>query len=481
MLLASSRRWLRCNRLPLAFFAALTALYSTLAIRRHLTFHTAGWDLGIFEQAIRNYAALRPPIAILKGPDYNLLGDHFHPILMLVAPIYAAIPSPVTLLVVQAVLFALAVVPLMGWAGRALGQPASIAVGLVYGLSFGIASALGFDFHEIAFAVPMIAFSLSALGQGRLRAAAAWALPLILVKEDLGLTVVAVVGILIARRGARRLGILTAVVGAVATVVEIAVILPSFNTSGGYGYWSKVSAHPILTVLFTSSGEKLTTLFVTLGVAGFACLLSPIALAAVPTLLWRFASDDKNYWGTGYHYSAVLMPIMVAALIDGLCRLHRRRCGLLAMRGSSSAQRQQTTATRGLSWAARACMTLALLVTAALIPDHALAQLASPELWTVTARDAAITRALALIPDNVRVAATDDIVPHLTSRDSVTLFGLRPLVATRPEWILVDAHSPRHFLISDSRQLEDLLEAEKQGYGVVMQSHGVTLLKRPAP
>jgi uncharacterized membrane protein len=474
MLLASSRRWLRSNWLALA-------LYSTLAIRRHLTFHTAGWDLGIFEQAIRNYAALRPPIAILKGPGYNLLGDHFHPILVLVAPIYAAIPSPVTLLVVQALLFAVAVVPLMGWARRALGHPASIAVGLVYGLSFGIASALGFDFHEIAFAVPMIAFSLSALGQGRLRAAAAWALPLILVKEDLGLTVVAVIGILIARRGARRLGILTAAVGAAATVLEIAVILPSFNTSGGYSYWSKVSAHPILTVLFTSSGDKLTTLLMTLGVAGFACLLSPIALAALPTLLWRFASDDKNYWGTGYHYGAVLMPIMVAALIDGLCRLRRRRCGLLVMRASSSAQRQQTTATRGLPWAARACMTLALLVTAALIPDHAFAQLVSPELWTVTARDAAINRALALIPDNVSVSATDDIVPHLTSRDNVTLFGLRPLVATRPEWILVDPHSPRHFLISDSRQHQDLLEAETQGYVVVTQSQGVTLLKRPAP
>jgi uncharacterized membrane protein len=462
MLLASSRRWMRSNRLALAFFVALTALYSTLAIRRHLTFHTAGWDLGIFEQAIRNYAALRPPIAILKGPDYNLLGDHFHPILMLIAPIYAAIPSPVTLLVVQAVLFALAVVPLMGWAGRTLGRPASIAVGLVYGLSFGIASAVGFDFHEIAFAVPMIAFSLSALGQGRLRAAAAWALPLVLVKEDLGLTVVAVVGILIARRGARRLGILTAVVGAAATLLEIAVILPHFNTSGGYSYWSRVSAHPILTVLFTSSGEKLTTLLLTLGVAGFACLLSPIALAALPTLLWRFASDDKNYWGTGFHYSAVLMPIMVAALIDGLYRLRKRD-------------------TRVTRWAARACMTLALLVTAALIPDHAFAQLASPALWTVTARDAAINRELAMIPDNVSVSATDDVVPHLTSRDNVTLFGLRPLVATRPDWILVDPHSPRHFLISDSRQHQDLLEAEKQGYVVVMQSRGVTLLKRPAP
>nr|WP_280921411.1 DUF2079 domain-containing protein [Streptomyces novaecaesareae] len=57
----------------------------------------------------------------------------------------------------------------------------------------------------MAFAVPLLAFSLTALGDGRPRAAAYWALPLLLVKEDLGLTV-AVIGLLIARRGHRRLG-----------------------------------------------------------------------------------------------------------------------------------------------------------------------------------------------------------------------------------------------------------------------------------
>lgn len=40
--------------MPLAFVIALTAMYSALAIRRHLTFHSAGWNLGIFEKAIRN-------------------------------------------------------------------------------------------------------------------------------------------------------------------------------------------------------------------------------------------------------------------------------------------------------------------------------------------------------------------------------------------------------------------------------------------
>ena len=83
----------------------------------------------------------------------------------------------------------------MTWARRSLGTSAAVTVGVIYGLSFGIASAVGFDFHEIAFAVPLLAFCLSALGQGRLGQAAAWALPLVLIKEDLGVTAVTLFGL----------------------------------------------------------------------------------------------------------------------------------------------------------------------------------------------------------------------------------------------------------------------------------------------
>ncbi len=151
------------------------------------------------------------------------------------------------------------------------GTPAAVAVGVVYGLSFGIASAVGFDFHEIAFAVPLLAFSLSALGQGRLGHAAAWALPLVLVKEDLGVTAVAVIGVLIAWRGARRLGIVTAIIGVAATAIEMTVLLPWVNATGSYDYWSKFSdGRSLLAVITTLPELKLSTLLFTIAITGFA-------------------------------------------------------------------------------------------------------------------------------------------------------------------------------------------------------------------
>jgi uncharacterized membrane protein len=451
--------WLAANSLALGFVGVFTTVYSVLAIRRQITVHTGGYDLGIFEQAIRNYAALRPPIAVLKGQGFNLLGDHFHPILATLAPFYAVFPTPITLLVAQAFLFALAAWPLVNWARRSLGSRAAVAIGLVYGLSFGIASAVGFDFHEIAFAVPLLAFSLSALGQGRLGHAAAWALPLVFVKEDLGVTAVAVIGLLIAWRGARRLGIVTAAIGIVATIVEMTVLLPLVNSSSGYDYWNRIdSGRPLLTVIASSPELKLSTLLFTVAMTGFVALFSPLALVAVPTLVWRFIGDDSSYWGTGYHYSAVLMPILVAAMIDALVRW-KKRGGWRA------------------GWGSRSAMILALAVTVALIPSHAFSQFFRPTLWQPNPRISAIDEAIARIPNGATVSASDDLVPQLTSRATVTLFGLAPLDSWRPSWILVDPHSTRHYHVSRAAEHRDLVRAEADGYAVVLNRDGITLLR----
>jgi uncharacterized membrane protein len=458
-LLGLTRSWAARNALALGFVAVLTAVYSLLAIRLHVRVRTAGYDLGIFEQAIRNYASLRPPIVDLKGPGFNLLGDHFHPILATLAPFYAVFPTPVTLLVAQAFLFALAAAPLVNWARRSLGTTAAVAIGGVYGLSFGMASAVGFDFHEIAFAVPLLAFSLSALGQNRFGAAAAWALPLVLVKEDLGVSTVAVIGALIAWRGARRLGVVTALAGVAATLVEVTVLLPYFNSTGNYGYWNRIGAGAsVLQVVATSLDVKMWTLTLTLAITAFAALFSPMVLVAVPTLIWRFASDDANYWGTQYHYSAVLMPIVVAALIDTLARWR---------------QRASPRAERGI----RAVLAASVLITLATIPGHAFFQFFGPKLWQPNPHISAIDAALAVIPDGATVSASDNIVPQLTHRATVSLFGLAPLDTVRPAWILVDPHSTRHYRVTREAEQRDLAEAEQDGYSVVLARDGIVLLR----
>lgn len=190
-----------------------------------------------------------------------------------------------------------------------------------------------------------------------MHAAAVFALPLVLVKEDLGVTVVAMIGVLLFLRGARRLGVGLVMFGVAATALEVGIVLPLLSSAGGYSYWSKLSAHPLLTVIFSSAGVKFGTLVLTFAITGFAALLSPIALAALPTLAWRFASNDPNYWGTDFHYGAILMPIVMAAMVDGLFRLRERH--------------------PRVRWATLVVLAIALTVTVAAVPSHRLGQLGS--------------------------------------------------------------------------------------------------------
>src|SRR5262249_49830910 len=185
---------------PVAWLIALAAFaaYTTLSVDRYLRPNPGSWDLGIYTQYVRQLADLHAPVVAIRGPGFNLLGDHFQPIVALVAPFFRLFPTPVTLLVAQALLTAVSVVPVCRAARARLGTGVSRVIGAAYGFSWGLQQMVDFDFHEIAFAVPLLACSLSPLVRRRPRAAAVWALPLVFVKEDQGLTVAAIGLVMIA-------------------------------------------------------------------------------------------------------------------------------------------------------------------------------------------------------------------------------------------------------------------------------------------
>lgn len=459
---------------------ALFLMYAAVSLRLHQRMLTSSYDLGIFEQVVRSYAEGHLPVSEVKGQGFPVLGDHFSPILALVAPFYRVWRETETLLVVQAALLAASVVPLTCWARRTLGGPAGAVIGACYGLSWGIASGVGYDFHEVAFAVPLLAFSLTALGNDRLTAAAWWALPLLLVKEDLGLTVL-VIGLVIARRGNRTLGIITAAVGIAGTALALFVVLPAFNPSGSFAYWSLVdnssgapgapgttggSAGALLDLLhrgtigLVTPQTKVSTLLLILAPTVFLALRSPLLWVALPTLVWRFTSNNGAHWGTLFHYSLVLMPIVFAAFIDALVR-----------RGTSE---------RSLRRYLAGCAAITLVI----LPSFSLYQLVQPDTWRTDPRVAVAHRLLDKIPDGATVQASDHLVPQLTSRTSVSLYGWYDS-RLNPQWIMVDTWVPDDARwwpgqpLSAEEERQHLAQNRRGGYEVVASQDGYVLLHRP--
>lgn len=192
-------------RLHAVLVGLLTALaaaaYCGYALVQYRTFRTSTYDLVIFDQAVRSYAHFQPGIAPVKGmhngpgPQFSLLGDHWSPIIAVLAPLYwlPGLDGPRTLLAAQGVLFALAIPPVWMFARRAAGPRHGAAAGYfaagAYALGWPVAGAVAFGFHEVAFVPLLSAVFLERLEAGRARAALLAAGALLLVKEDMGLLV----------------------------------------------------------------------------------------------------------------------------------------------------------------------------------------------------------------------------------------------------------------------------------------------------
>ncbi|MDQ3592394.1 MAG: DUF2079 domain-containing protein [Actinomycetota bacterium] len=323
--------------LPAVLSAVFLAIYATISLARYDRLDVISWDLGIFSQAAQSYAERGYPIVDIKGPGFALLGDHFSPVLALWGPLWAVAPSPVTLLVAQALLVALSVLPIARVAIALLGTAAGSAVAVAYGLSFGLLAAVDFDVHEYAFAAPLLALAGEAYLLRRWRTTCLWAAALVLVKEDLGLTVAAI-GIALMLNGARRYGAWLAAFGLAALALTLLVVIPSVSADGAWQYWERLGAGGnasagIITTLvnlpttLVSPGVKVQTWLLTLGVTGFLALRSPWVVAVLPTMLWRLGSDYEFYWGTDLHYSLVPMPIVFVAMVDAIVRSRDGRWG----------------------------------------------------------------------------------------------------------------------------------------------------------
>ncbi|MFE5977771.1 DUF2079 domain-containing protein [Streptomyces sp. NPDC056460] len=432
-------------------------LYLLLSARRHAANLTTGYDLGIFTQIVRSYAEFSAPYSDLKGPAYNTLGDHFHPILALLAPAYKVFPSSYTLLVCQAALVAFSIVPLMKWAGEARGRRFAYWVGISYGASWGIAALISFDFHEVSFAVPLLSLSLCAAGRKNWRAAALWSLPLVLVKEDLGLTVAAI-GAYVAWKGPRVTGLAVAAFGAGATALEMLVILPYFNPLGQFAYLPPGTAEEV-GMLAQAAGAlwppvKWLTLFMIVAPTGFLALRSPLLLIALPTLAWRFTGSNPFYWGMDFHYSAVLMPIAFAAAVHA------------AANGVSARRLRQACA-------------VGVVATGVTLFTHPLHEVVLPRTWSDSAYVRTSDELLGKIPDGATVAASNRLAAQLADRASVSEVCLFPRSfppKERPEWLIYDAADNSDPECATGKALESA-DPAVPGYRVVEARDGITLLR----
>ncbi|MSO79744.1 MAG: DUF2079 domain-containing protein [Acidimicrobiia bacterium] len=323
-----------------ALTAAWTITFAVLVVRRHHGFWDVGFDMGIHDQSIWLLAHAHEFMTV-RGLD--VFGHHASPGYFLVVPAYWLGAGPDFLNVFQVVSLALGVIPLYLLARDRRLSPwvaATLAAG------FLLHPATQFFtwelFHpEVVAITPLLCAYLCATRQSW-KWFAFWVVLAISWKEDIALAVM-MLGLLIALRGNRRIGLVTAAASLAWFLVWAVILFPAIN--GGHvqseGIYSGVggSAGGMVETLFNNPGAITSHVFSSesgdfawrlFAPFGFVPVLAPLVLLiGLPQFLLNVLTDVGWTRVIEHHYAALCIGALAMASVEGVA-FARRRLGKVA-------------------------------------------------------------------------------------------------------------------------------------------------------
>jgi uncharacterized membrane protein len=435
--LASLRSWTVAERVVYGFASIYAAVFALFAVARHLAFQTQSFDLGIMTQAI--WSTLHGhflEVTTQRGDQITRLAVHVDPFLALLAPLWSIWPSPLMLLVFQALAVTFGALPVFWLARKHLAsERAAVFFALAYLLYPAVqfnAAAVASDsgFHPVSVAIPLLLFAIWFLDEDRLIAFSIVGVVAASTKEEMPL-VVGLLGLWYAvRRGRWRFGLPVLGVGLALTLFDFLVVIPHFlHGKTVFGDWyspvggtpggvlQTAVTDPVALVTAAATGQKGVYLLLLGG--PFLCLwmLEPLlALAAAPDLAINLLSNQFGQSSIAYHYTAGIAPFIVAASIFGLARVRRQ-------------------APRIALYVLAACVALAVYSPLRLGAGHLSEALPSNPIHQ------AKTTALSLIPAHVSVSASNQLAAHLSERRRILIF---PFAIGEARWIVLDEADPSY-------------------------------------
>ncbi|MBI3178581.1 MAG: DUF2079 domain-containing protein, partial [Deltaproteobacteria bacterium] len=426
--------------------------------RRHLWFGSGGKDLGLFHQSAWLLSRFESPHNTLLGS--HAFADHLEFIDIAAAPLQWIWPAAGALLLFQALLVGLGVVPLFDLAKRRLGSlSAAWLMAVVYLCGIDMQNAVMFDWNPTTCGAALLPWVVWLFERGRVVGFAFAVAALALTKENLVLYALALC-LTLARGTERRAALAAAAVLAAWFVIEIKVLFPLFGGEfrhlrypalgdSGLEIARSVLASPHRAfALLLTPGAKIDGLLAPFSSVAFACVLAPrYGIAFAPAVLERFWSAHSNRWWD-HHYGAGIGVLAVLAAIEGLGRL------------------KVWADTRGRRDLAPAAVVAVLLACVAIA---SLPRFGPGPLWVwrhsyyASPQDRRDAEALvARVPPGAPLAAQNHLLPHLSARPK--LFEIsRPV---RAEFVALDlAQAAWPFERGYPRKLAG--ELLREGYGVV--------------
>jgi len=450
------------------------ALFTRWTFQNQDALGTQAFDLGIFDQGVWLLSQFREPFVTINGR--NLFGDHTSLILLPFAAVYWVLPTAKTLLFAQAAALGAGAIPTFLLARRLL-RNELLAAGL--GLAYLLQPVLSWTnmehFHPDVFEVPLVLFAFWFVVERRWLGYFVCVGLLLLVKEDVGLLTLGL-GAYVAWKHDRRIGLITCAASVAWLAAAFWVIIPAFNPGGTVytgripfggpsGFLRKAVSEPgevLDYLLIKERAWYVWQLFAPLGLV--AVVAAPVLVALAGPLALNLISSFPYQYDIRYHYSTLILPVLVAATVFAVSsdRLRSRR-------GAS----------------------VGIVLAASVFGAH---------LWGATplGRDepfvaargsetvASFRRAQQLLPDGAIVSAYYGWVPQISHRPEIYMFpnpfkasywgafkqeGQRLPQADRVQYLLLPTQL--------DREPKEVLDGIRAQFETVYEEDGVLLMRRP--
>jgi uncharacterized membrane protein len=409
-------------------------IYASISLVNHYLFKTAALDLGLYTNALYDYAHFRfnDSLGFKVNPE-NLLSDHFDLMLMLASP-FSWIFGSYTLLLLQ--IFSILI---GGWGIyyflKAKGNSDSFAFygTMFFYLYFSIYSALSFDYHSKVVAASLLPWFFYFIEKKNILKSILLFFLIIICQESMGLWMGFVtLGAVYIWRKEKSVKTLLALSAAsfVYFFIITSIVMPALSETNtfyqfrysilGKNYWEAfqtIFSEPgkiFHALFFNTSGDpmgdyvKSECWLFFLFSGGLLLLFRPIWLfMLIPIFLQKFLHNQVSMWGVNDQYVIEFAPVVTLGVMD-------------CIKSFTNPTIRKTVMT--LSILSGIGTTVHLMDrTSALIPKSKVRLYQSAH-WKSEINLQRAKEAIALIPKEAILSAQSNIYPHLAWRDKCYAF-----------------------------------------------------------
>ncbi len=321
--------------LIIGLLATYTLFFSLACLAKLHSFLYFDYDLAVYAQLLWNIAH-GSGYSSLMGVHF--LGNHAQPILFFIAPIYSILPFPATLLLLQVIVLAVALVPIYLIARKYLPQNLSLAIAVMYILYPALAFTNLFEFHPVVFSTLFLAMMMYFFDNNDYKKFIVCMILSISCQENISLVIIFIAGLAVVKKRPLKWSVIPIVTGLLYFLLYFYIVMPYFNKGQVnlikfYAHLGEtvpqilvnIIGHPFQNIQKIFSNQLnikyLTDLF--LPVTFTSLIGGEYLLVIMPLFLQHLLSARTSEHTIYYHYAAEMLPFIFIAAIFGLRRIFK--------------------------------------------------------------------------------------------------------------------------------------------------------------